>query len=102
MEALDEGKKEKKGPSGAPKWVVTFADLMSLLLTFFVLLLSMSTIDATKFRKINGSLKMAFGVQRVSVFDEPPKGSSFIKEEYRAGSTSAAPLSVGGSTVTKY
>ncbi|MEM7647097.1 MAG: OmpA family protein, partial [Pseudomonadota bacterium] len=44
-----------------------------------------------------GSLKMAFGVQRVSVFDDPPKGSSFIKEEYRSGG-SRSPMSVGGAT----
>lgn len=99
MEAVDEPKKDDGGGGGAPGWIVTFADLMSLLLTFFVLLLSMSTIDATKFRKISGSLKMAFGVQRVSVFDEPPKGSSFLKSEHRAGSSSGAPLSVGGGTV---
>lgn len=89
-------KEEKK--AGAPAWMATFADLMSLLLTFFVLLLSMSTLDATKFRKVSGSLKMAFGVQRVSIFDEPPKGSSFMKQEHRAGGASRAPLSVGGAT----
>lgn len=90
--------KKEKQKKGAPGWMTTFADLMSLLLTFFVLLLSMSEIDATRFRKINGSLKMAFGVQRVSVFDEPPKGSSFIKQEHRPGGASRAPLSVGSST----
>ncbi len=78
--------------------MTTFADMMSLLLTFFVLLLSMSEIDATRFRKVSGSLKQAFGVQRVSVFDDPPKGSSFIQEEYRAGSADRAPMSVGEST----
>jgi chemotaxis protein MotB len=83
---------------GAPMWMLTFADMMSLLLTFFVLLLSMSEIDATRFRKVSGSLKMAFGVQRVSVFDDPPKGSSFIKEEHSAGGESRAPMSIGGST----
>ncbi|MEM7646467.1 MAG: flagellar motor protein MotB, partial [Pseudomonadota bacterium] len=40
---------------GAPLWMATFADMMSLLLTFFVLLLSMAEIDATRFRKISGS-----------------------------------------------
>lgn len=83
---------------GSPAYMTTFADLMSLLLTFFVLLLSMSEIDATRFRKVSGSLKMAFGVQRRDIFDEPPKGSSFIKQEFSAGSSSRAPLSVGGAT----
>ena len=88
--------KEEPKP-GAPLWMATFADMMSLLLTFFVLLLSMAEIDATRFRKISGSLKMAFGVQRVSVFDEPPKGSSFIKQEHRSGGA-RSPMSVGSAT----
>ena len=85
------GKKQEK--KGAPGWMATFADLMSLLLTFFVLLLSMSTLDATRFRKIAGSLKMAFGVQRKSIFDEPPKGSSPVQQEFRSGG-SRNPMSI--------
>lgn len=89
------GKKAEK--KGAPAWMATFADMMSLLLTFFVLLLSMAEIDATRFRKVSGSLKMAFGVQRKNVFDEPPKGSSFIQQEHSAGGA-RSPMSVGGAT----
>lgn len=91
------GKKKEEQKPGAPAYMTTFADMMSLLLTFFVLLLSMSEIDATRFRKVSGSLKMAFGVQRRSIFDEPPKGSSFIKQEHSAGGA-RSPMSVGGST----
>ena len=94
----DEVKKSDGG--GTPGWIVTFADLMSLLLTFFILLLSFAELNATKFRKVSGSLKMAFGVQRVSIFDEPPKGSSFIKAEHRAGSSGAPPLSTSSSNVS--
>ena len=49
---------------GAPAWMVTFGDLMSLLLTFFVLLLSFSQMDVAKFKVLAGSLEQAFGVQR--------------------------------------
>lgn len=49
-------KKESIG-GGSPGWTATFADLMSLLLTFFVLLYSMSTVDAEKFRNITYSLQ---------------------------------------------
>ncbi|MFN3534632.1 MAG: flagellar motor protein MotB, partial [Desulfatiglandales bacterium] len=49
---------------GAPEWMCTFADLMSLLLCFFVLLLSFSEIDRQKFKEIAGALAQAFGVQR--------------------------------------
>lgn len=47
---------------GAPGWVVTFADLATLLLTFFVLLLSFSNNDVIKFREMLGSVQSAFGV----------------------------------------
>ncbi len=47
---------------GAPKWMVTFADLMTLLLTFFVLLLSMSTLDSQRVKLALGSLRGAMGV----------------------------------------
>ena len=41
-------KKRKKSSGGGSSWLVTFSDLMTLLLTFFVLLLSMATMDKTK------------------------------------------------------
>jgi chemotaxis protein MotB len=67
---------------GAPAWVVTFGDLMSLLLCFFVLMLSFSEMDRKKYKIVSGSLKMAFGVQRdVPVFDSP-KGQKMIAREF--------------------
>jgi chemotaxis protein MotB len=56
----------------APAWVVSFADMMSLLLVFFVLILSFSEIDAVKYRSLTVSLREAFGAQRVKdVFTTP-------------------------------
>ena len=49
---------------GAPAWMATFADMSTLLLTFFVLLLSFANMDAQKFREMLGSVKDAFGVQK--------------------------------------
>lgn len=67
---------------GAPAWVVTFGDLMSLLLTFFVLLLSFSNMDDQKFKELAGSLSEAFGVQRaVPVFDLP-RGMDMIARDF--------------------
>ena len=63
-------------------WLATFADLMSLLMCFFVLLLSFSELDVIKFKQIAGSMKTAFGVQRDIVLEEPPKGTSVIKQEF--------------------
>jgi len=54
---------EKKIKKGAPKWTTTFADLSTLLLTFFVLMLSFANIDVEKFRDLLGSVQNAFGVQ---------------------------------------
>ncbi|SDR89954.1 chemotaxis protein MotB [Halopseudomonas xinjiangensis] len=69
---------EEEDKPGIPAWVVTFADLMSLLMCFFVLLLSFSEIDAAKFKQIAGELSKAFGVQRDVPATEIPMGTSPI------------------------
>lgn len=51
------------GEEGAPAWMATFADLATLLMTFFVLLLSFASMDVVKFRQMAGSVKDAFGTQ---------------------------------------
>ncbi|MFO8142722.1 MAG: MotB family protein [Marinobacter sp.] len=65
-----------------PAWVVTFADLMSLLMCFFVLLLSFSEIDAQKFKQIAGELSQAFGVQRDTPALEIPMGTSPVFDQF--------------------
>lgn len=77
---MDELPEEEK--PGIPAWVVTFADLMSLLMCFFVLLLSFSEIDAQKFKQIAGELSKAFGVQREVPALEIPKGTSPIFDKF--------------------
>ncbi|UCD82646.1 MAG: OmpA family protein [Desulfobacterales bacterium] len=67
---------------GAPAWVVTFGDLMSLLLCFFVLMLSFSEMDRNKYRIVSGSLKNAFGIQRKKPIFESPKGQKMIAREF--------------------
>ncbi|MEJ2284358.1 MAG: flagellar motor protein MotB, partial [Desulfobacterales bacterium] len=67
---------------GAPAWVVTFGDLMSLLLCFFVLLLSFSEMDRNRYRVVSGSVKNAFGIQRKKPVFESPKGSKMIAKEF--------------------
>lgn len=52
-----------KVKKGAPAWMATFADMSTLLMTFFVLMLSMANIDIAEFREMLGSVKQAFGVQ---------------------------------------
>ena len=72
----------KKIELGAPKWVVTFGDLMSLLLCFFVLLLSFSEMDRQKYKQVAGSLEKAFGVQRKNKVMEIPKGMKLIAKDF--------------------
>jgi len=55
-------RKEEEAPKGAPAWQSTFADLMNLLLCFFVLLFSMSTVDAQKFELIAASFSQTFSI----------------------------------------
>ncbi len=69
-------------PKGAPMWMVTFGDLMSLLLCFFVLLLSFSTTDPAMYKEVAGSLEKAFGVQREDLTLEIPKGIDIISRDF--------------------
>lgn len=57
-------KKKKEAPPapGAPAWMATFSDLMNLLLTFFILLFSMSSVDVAKFEEIAASLNASFSI----------------------------------------
>jgi len=76
------------------EWLATFADLMSLLMCFFVLLLSFSELDIQKYKQIAGSLRMAFGVQREVDVREPPKGTSLIKSEFTPGKPIPTPFRI--------
>jgi chemotaxis protein MotB len=64
---------------------MTFADLMSLLLAFFVLLFSFSEMDAQKYKQVAGSMRQAFGIQREIKVKDPPKGINIIAQEFSAG-----------------
>ena len=54
--------KEELTPPGAPAWQSTFSDLMNLLLCFFVLLFSMSSVDAQKFEEVAASFSQTFSI----------------------------------------
>ncbi|MCI5518007.1 MAG: flagellar motor protein MotB [Roseburia porci] len=55
-------KKKEEGSKGSPAWMSTFSDLMNLLLCFFVLLYSMSTVDAEKFQEVIASLQSSVSI----------------------------------------
>jgi len=64
---------------------MTFADLMTLLMCFFVLLLAFSEMDAAKFKQLSGSMKDAFGVQAEIEVRSIPKGTSVVAQEFSPG-----------------
>jgi chemotaxis protein MotB len=69
--------------TGAPKWMATFGDLMSLLLCFFVLLLSFSELDRQKYKQVAGSMEKAFGMQRQKNVSESPRhGLKIIAKDF--------------------
>ncbi|BEE18964.1 flagellar motor protein MotB [Aeromonas enteropelogenes] len=79
-------------PPGLPGYMGTFADLMSLLMCFFVLLLSFAEMDVLKFKQIAGSMKNAFGVQNILEVKDIPKGTSVIAQEFRPGRPEPTPI----------
>lgn len=85
---------KKQQQAGLPPWVMTFADLMSLLMCFFVLLLSFSEMDVSKYKQIAGSMREAFGVQRELNVKESPRGVNIIAQEFTAGRPNPTPLNV--------
>lgn len=83
----------EKCPPPGPGWIMTFADLMSLLLCFFVLLLSFAQIEAIKFRQLAGSIQFAFGVEN-STEELIRKGTSVIALEYSPGRPTDAAIKI--------
>lgn len=83
-----------KPRAGVPPWVVTFADLMTLLMCFFVLLLAFSEMDVEKFKQLSGSMKYAFGVQAEVEARTIPKGTSVIAQEFSPGKPEPTPLNI--------
>ena len=55
-------RKEEAPPPGSPAWMATFSDLMNLLLCFFVLLFSMSTVNEEKLKEVAASMNQTFSI----------------------------------------
>ncbi|MGB0406609.1 MAG: flagellar motor protein MotB, partial [Pseudomonadales bacterium] len=97
--AADDGGDEEGGedcpncpPAGAPLWMATFADMMSLLLCFFVLILSFAEMNVPKYKQISGSLQSAFGIQRIVPVVEPPKAQSLIAKAFTPSVAQPTPV----------
>ena len=88
-EVVEEEEEEcpKCPPVGAPAWMATFADMATLLMAFFVLILSFAEFNVPKFKQISGSLKNAFGVQRIVPVVEQPKGTTVLSLNFSPSPT---------------
>jgi chemotaxis protein MotB len=64
---------------GAPGWIVTFGDMMSLLLTFFILLLSFATLDILRFVELAGTIKQGFGLDVKQRLVVVPMAEDFVR-----------------------
>ena len=84
VEGTEEEEEEcpKCPPKGAPAWMATFADMATLLMAFFVLILSFAEFNVPKFKQISGSLKNAFGIQRIVPVVEQPKGTTVLSLDF--------------------
>ena len=67
---------------GAPLWMATFADMATLLMAFFVLILSFSEMRVVKLEQVAGSIAHAFGIQKVLNKPDPPEGTSMLSKTF--------------------
>lgn len=78
--------------SGAPAWMATFADMATLLMAFFVLILSFAEMNLPKYKEVSGSMNDAFGVQRKVPVVEPPMSDSVIAKQFSQAKVETTPL----------
>ncbi|NLE23929.1 MAG: OmpA family protein [Clostridiaceae bacterium] len=72
-------KQEDVSKSGSPGWMTTYSDLMSLLLTFFILLYSFSSLDAKKFQDVANALQAVLtGQSNITIFDHSPPAETSV------------------------
>jgi len=86
-EEEEEHECEECPAKGAPAWMATFADMATLLMAFFVLILSFAEFNVPKFKQISGSMKNAFGIQRVIPVVEQPKGTTVLSLDFSPNPT---------------
>jgi chemotaxis protein MotB len=67
---------------GVPPWMCTFADMATLLMAFFVLILSFAHVNVPKYKEVSGSMRTAFGVQNLIPVIEPPLADNIVVSQY--------------------
>ena len=77
---------------GAPAWMATFADMATLLMAFFVLILSFAQMNVPKFKEVSGSMNDSMGVQRQVPVVEPPTADNIIATQFVQAKVQATAL----------
>ena len=72
---------------GAPGWMATFADMATLLMAFFVLILSFAHVNVPKYKEVSGSMRARFGVQVTVPIVEAPTADNIVAKQYRQAVT---------------
>ena len=68
---------------GSPPWMATFADMATLLMAFFVLILSFAHVNVPKYKEVSGSMRSRFGVQTMVPIVEAPTADNVVATQYR-------------------
>ena len=93
--------KKKCPPAGAPEWMVTYGDMMGLLLCFFVMLYALSTIDPVKVVTVAEQFSIQFGssAQQIPVPGLQPPNNSNKRELKSTGRAKRSETFMGGNPV---
>ena len=88
-EELEEPEPEECEPcvKGSPAWMATFADMATLLMAFFVLILSFAHVNVPKYKEVSGSMRSRFGVQVLVPIVEAPTADNIVATQYRQQAT---------------
>jgi chemotaxis protein MotB len=95
-EPQEEPEEEECPPckAGAPAWMATFADMATLLMAFFVLLLSFAQMNVPKYKEVSGSMNEKFGVQKIVPVVEQPIAENIIAKQYKTSKVDPTLLDV--------
>ena len=72
---------------GSPAWMATFADMATLLMAFFVLILSFAHVNVPIYKEVSGSMRSRFGVQVLVPIVEAPTAENIVATQYRQQAT---------------
>jgi len=77
-------------PVGAPAWMATFADMATLLMAFFVLIIAFANFDEVSFKKMTGALREHFGTKILDILPHP-QSATMVQMEFRPATNPPSP-----------